>query len=889
MIGELFGWFTSAPSLELQLAAMSIIGKVTVVLLIAAIASLVLRNASSAIRHRVWLTAIVASVLMPAFAVLPSISVELPSAAYLVQPATSGASAKKVVNSDRSTEPPPRADANGPRKSLSNTPATSSRFRINSGYSSFFPPNQPSVRMYRDRNGSFHYAEPRMVPEQAFGGATVVPKEKKSMNMWNVGFALWIGGSILLLAWRACGYALLARMIKDCKTFSDPAWQHDLEQLTARHGRRTSVRLLQHASLRSPVTAGWMKPVIVLPEAASMMLVHERRAVLAHELAHIERADFVTQAIGSLATSVFWFHPLMWLAASCMRTESECAADDSVLLNGLEAPTYARQLLEMAKQSNGIVANTIPVVAMARASQLERRIRSLLDVSKKRRQGSLRWNRAATVLSAIVVIPIGSARLTSSASEGEREVDQIRETLLTNSIPLNVATSDKTADTVHVNELQLTPQRASVIGVVPVLNSDIDGRDYPELPASRFASDTVVEKSVPMETGEAVDLQILSGAKLVIRGWNEPRAVVRASFAGPSWRQASARLQRTPNGIYIGSVSSREGYRTMPGETGYYYARLATDVAATMPPSADHLIEVWLPNRSNVKLRSVLGPVTIQGFDGDVSGNVEWGDLQIENTTGQNSFSTTLGNIHVNNSNLTGSAATACGTVKLNGVAGAFTATTAFDPEQFNNTMANRIVVDGMFPGDYCNPRLRRLATLPNRIDESQPYGDIVIESAPQGGKLATGRAGSIVVRSSDALISATTNTGNIELRNVRGDATARSNGGEITISLVNTDRIDHFVNVQNANGNVIVELPDSLDATIRAEVITTTPYMERTGVFARMIDQYGLVNGVVPDGDGQIRLSGSTGSWWITKQKGKGSILIRVTDGDIIFRKAKR
>lgn len=889
MTNGLFGWLTFAPAFELQLNAVSILAKVTIVLLIAAIASLALRNASPALRHRVWLTAIVASVLMPAFAFLPSVSVELPSAAYLVQPRTNGVPVKASVTADRTTEPSPRAEARGPQTSSPSVPATNSRFRINSGYSSFFPANKPSVRMYRDRDGSFHYAEPRMVPEKAFGNASVVQKEKKSINLWMVGFALWAGGSILLLAWRVCGYALLSRMIAECKSFSDPAWQRDLERLTSRSGRARTVRLLQHPSLRSPVTAGWLHPVIMLPEVASTMLADERRAVLAHELSHIERSDFVTQAVGSFATSLFWFHPLIWLAVSRMRTESECAADDSVLMSGLDAPSYARQLVQMAKETNAFGADVIPVVAMARTTQLERRIRLLLNASRRRQTFSSRWNRVVTVLSAFAIVPIGSIAITPSTSKdsvadapADSTHSRRRESLT------DVANERRTQTPTAVAQ---TPV-ADVDSIRDVLQSALRygaGSGYVKLPESMFASDSVVEQTLPMEAGESVALQLLSGARVIVHGWNESRAVMRASFAGPAWRQASARMERTPRGIYIGSVSTREGYRVLNNEAGYAFARTTSDSVTPMPPSVDHLIEVWLPKRSKVDLRSVLGPVTVQDFEGEMDGKIEYGDLHIANATGRSSIMTMLGNIEVKNSNLTGGATTACGTVRLTDVSGTFNATTAFDPEQFNNTMATKIVIDGMFPGDYCNPRLRRLAALPNRVDESQPYGDIVIDSAPNGGKLSTGRGGSIVVRSSDAHISALTSNGKIELRNVRGDATARSNGGEITISLVNTNRVEHYVNVQNVNGNVIIELPDSVDANVTVELTTTDAYRARTKRSAQVIDQYGLISGEPATESGPQRTLMLAGNLKMTRNNGLGRIIVQVTDGDVTFRRARR
>lgn len=225
---------------------------------------------------------------------------------------------------------------------------------------------------------------------------------------------------------------------------------------------------------------------------------------------------------------------------------------------------------------------------------------------------------------------------------------------------------------------------------------------------------------------------------------------------------------------------------------------------------------------------------------------------------------------------------TDCGMVAVNGVTGAFEATTAFDPAPFQNA-AKITLIDGIDARDWCSPRLRKMIELPNRVEESNPYGDIVLDSAPNGGSLRTGRTGSITVRASGGHLGASTNRGNIELSNVRGDATARSSVGNITIRLVNTDGAEHHVNARTFNGSVTIELPDEIDATIDAEIITTDSSAAK-GAFSRIIDRYDFNRATPGIPDASRVLVAKSGASRISKGRGSGRIFIRVTDGDIIF-----
>ena len=127
-------------------------------------------------------------------------------------------------------------------------------------------------------------------------------------------------------------------------------------------------------------------PVILLPEYMRSWPRERREMVLLHERAHIERRDWAWQMFAQLATAVFWFQPLMWIAAARLRSEAERAADDFVLQTGASPAEYAANLMEAARRLQGSVPRA--ALAMAAEGNLASRIRAILDSSQTRRSGN---------------------------------------------------------------------------------------------------------------------------------------------------------------------------------------------------------------------------------------------------------------------------------------------------------------------------------------------------------------------------------------------------------------------------------------------------------------------------------------------------------------------
>jgi TonB family protein len=154
-------------------------------------------------------------------------------------------------------------------------------------------------------------------------------------------------------------------------------------------------------AITTPMTWGAIRPVILLPAYVEDWPEEQRDVVISHERAHIQRRDWLWQGFAQVMTAVFWFHPLVWLAAAQMRQEAEHAADDVTLATGVQASDYADRLMAVARQLSG--PSTIPGVAMVRKPALSSRISAILDTARTRTGASV-TARIGVILAAVALL-----------------------------------------------------------------------------------------------------------------------------------------------------------------------------------------------------------------------------------------------------------------------------------------------------------------------------------------------------------------------------------------------------------------------------------------------------------------------------------------------------
>jgi TonB family protein len=168
-----------------------------------------------------------------------------------------------------------------------------------------------------------------------------------------------------------------------------------------------------------PLTWGLIRPCVLLPAGAMEWSDERRRVVLCHELAHIARHDWAVQMCAEVTRGFYWFHPLAWFAAASLRAEGERACDDSVLNGGVDASTYANQLLELARTFRNAHHGWSAALAIARPSNLERRFIAMLNPNLNRGGISRRTRLLLKLVALCLILPLAAIRLPGQNLSGK--------------------------------------------------------------------------------------------------------------------------------------------------------------------------------------------------------------------------------------------------------------------------------------------------------------------------------------------------------------------------------------------------------------------------------------------------------------------------------------
>lgn len=234
-----------------------------------------------------------------------------------------------------------------------------------------------------------------------------------------VGWALGAAFSLLVLA---VGMGRLAWLASRSERVDDGRWAELAADISRAFGLKRPVEILQSDHPTLLVTWGVRRPKVILPASAREWSDARMRVVLLHELAHVRRGDWVTQMAAEGLRAAYWFNPLVWMASRRLRQESEQACDDDVLNGGVEGPEYATHLLALARsvrQNRRSPFAGFPAPAMARPSSLERRFRAMLN-GHLNRKPITRQTRVGTMIAAAtltaLIAGVGMAQTFSTFS-----------------------------------------------------------------------------------------------------------------------------------------------------------------------------------------------------------------------------------------------------------------------------------------------------------------------------------------------------------------------------------------------------------------------------------------------------------------------------------------
>ncbi|WP_116519719.1 M56 family metallopeptidase [Achromobacter insuavis] len=225
------------------------------------------------------------------------------------------------------------------------------------------------------------------LPASAAAAASAADAAATAWPLW---LALaWLAGSALAALRVLLGLGWLRGVLRASEPWRDPAWQARVADMARRLRLSRTVGLRVVRNLSTPVTAGWLKPVILVPASlVTGMPADLLAALLAHELAHVRRHDYLVNLLQHAAEVLLFFHPSVWWLSRRLRVERERIADQmaATLIGGPMPLARALHALE-----NASAGAPVPVAPGARDGELLDRIRRLVrpDTLRARRAVAL--------------------------------------------------------------------------------------------------------------------------------------------------------------------------------------------------------------------------------------------------------------------------------------------------------------------------------------------------------------------------------------------------------------------------------------------------------------------------------------------------------------------
>ena len=228
----------------------------------------------------------------------------------------------------------------------------------------------------------------------AGGWATAPGNRPEGIMAYLQSNLIWV-----VVLWAVCASALAVRIAlgllwvkrAEQRYTGNAEWQAKLDRMSAQFGITRHVRLRVVDDLSSPITAGWWRPVVLIPASLiTGMPAHLLEALLAHELAHVRRLDYLVNLGQNVVETLLFYHPAVWWISGRIREEREQIADDIAATQLGEPRRLALALSELER----FQFSTHHLAQAANGGDLMTRIKRLIRPDTQ----ALNWKAAIPVL-----------------------------------------------------------------------------------------------------------------------------------------------------------------------------------------------------------------------------------------------------------------------------------------------------------------------------------------------------------------------------------------------------------------------------------------------------------------------------------------------------------
>jgi beta-lactamase regulating signal transducer with metallopeptidase domain len=348
--------------------------KSIVIVATAALLDLILRAASSRLRHILWCAALFGLLALPLFTgwLQPLDVPVLPAGLFPNELATHQAASNFIEES--------------PGRALTAVP-------LDSGYQA--TQSAESTRLLVDEQR----------PSSAFSWPSII-------------LLVWLIGVLLVFGRFLVGVVSVRRLVARATELSGAEWADLKSELSQQLQLRRRVRLLRSDESVMPMACAEIaSAAVLLPKEADRWPADRSHVVVLHELIHIKRRDLLIQMLSQVVCALYWFNPLVWWAAQKLRIEQELACDEHVVASGVEASDYATHLLGIARSFHAGRVSAVSTTAMARSSQLQERLCAILRPAERYRSG--RMITVSAVVMSGVFLSTAVTRLVTAERQSE--------------------------------------------------------------------------------------------------------------------------------------------------------------------------------------------------------------------------------------------------------------------------------------------------------------------------------------------------------------------------------------------------------------------------------------------------------------------------------------
>ena len=225
---------------------------------------------------------------------------------------------------------------------------------------------------------------------------------------------VWFAGAAACSLRLFMGVVAAAALRRSLHAPAPVEWQRTLDRLIERMRVSRSVRLLTTDRVNSPSVIGWIRPVILAPAGMLCGLAPDQvEALLAHELAHIRRHDYLVNVLQGVAESLLFYHPAVWWISNQIRAEREHCCDDLAVAASGDVLVYARALAALESMRPAYLKAALS----ANDGSLLRRIRRLTN-HPAAAYSPAGWG-AALSLGALLLLGIAGVAVTGAQEQSQ--------------------------------------------------------------------------------------------------------------------------------------------------------------------------------------------------------------------------------------------------------------------------------------------------------------------------------------------------------------------------------------------------------------------------------------------------------------------------------------